>query len=164
MSSGLALLLACGSGGEQRPVRRVLVTLDTLRLDVFAGGESSPLERTRRWADRGLVFERYYSATSSTQPSHATLFTGLHPWQHGVPRNGVLLAEEHLTPAEQLALEGFRSGAVVSSFPVHSSFGFAQGFDVYSEEFSEGHMKRWNGVERDGAAFPLRGFRSMLIR
>ena len=51
----------------------------------------------------GARFEDAYAPTSTTAPTHATLFTGLHPWEHGVPRNGRVLADEHVTLAERLA-------------------------------------------------------------
>ena len=84
------IAIACAGADEPRE-RIVLITLDTLRQDSFLGPTAAmPLARER--ARSGRVFERYYSATTSTQPTHATLLTGLHPWQHGVPRNGLVLA------------------------------------------------------------------------
>lgn len=159
---GVALLLLAGivalGGGcvEDTPVERrvVLITLDTVRLDAFERADGAPpLASTRSWAERGRIFERYFSASGTTQPSHATIFTGLHPWQHGVPLNGALLAEERTTLAEMLKAAGYRTGAAIASFPLHSRFGFDQGFDVYHEEFSEGSIKRWGGVRRDETAF-----------
>ena len=67
-------------------MRIVLVTLDTLRAD---GLEKMPA--TSAYARRGARFERAYSATSTTQPTHASLLTGLHPWEHGVTDNGEVL-------------------------------------------------------------------------
>ena len=97
-------------------------------------------------ARRGLAFERFFAATSSTQPTHASLFTGLHPWQHGVTRNGMTLAEEHTTVAEALRAAGFTTGAVVGAFPVVRRFGFGQGFDVFDEALTEGQPPpAWEG-------------------
>ena len=97
-------------------------------------------------ARRGLAFERFFAATSSTQPTHASLFTGLHPWQHGVTRNGMTLGEEQTTVAEALRAAGFATGAVVGAFPVARRFGFGQGFDVFDEELTEGQPPpAWEG-------------------
>lgn len=135
--------LAAGCGPD-RGVRVVLITFDTLRYDAFAPDGAMPLTR-ERLAD-GLEFERSYSATSTTQPTHATLFTGLHPWVHGVVRNGRTLAAEFVTVPEILREEGFDTAAVVGAFPVAARFGFDQGFDRYDEEFSKGMFKRgWAG-------------------
>ena len=127
-------------------VRVVLITLDTLRLDSFLGSvdRSAQMPRLWRWAERGRVYEHYYSATSSPQPSHATLFTGLDPWEHGVPRNGMVLADEHVTLAERLKDAGFQTAAAVASFPLHRQFGFDQGFETYDDEFTEAGAEQWN--------------------
>ena len=150
-TAGLATLLA-GCGGDRRPVRLVLLTLDTLRYDglVPAEGEASPMPALmRRAREAGLVFERFYAATSITQPSHASMFTALHPWEHGVVANGQILQAEYTTVAERLREAGFATGGVVASFPVAGRFGFAQGFDEFSDDFVEQPIawSQWEGHE-----------------
>lgn len=134
-----------------------MITLDTLRYDTFAtdGGDSSTgaMPELRARADRGRVFDRFYAPATTTQPSHATFLTGQHPWQHGVPRNGVVLADVHETIPELLARDGYATAAVVASFPVHSRFGFDQGFDVYHEEFERRMTDTWNDHQIEGGAF-----------
>jgi arylsulfatase A-like enzyme len=144
-AAGLAASTACR---EPRGVRVVLVTLDTLRYDAMRGAPDRPsrMPRTLGRADRGLLFDAFYASTSSTQPSHATLFTGLHPWQHGVTRNGQVLHDDYTTVAEVFRGAGYGTHAVVGSFPVSRRFGFAQGFDEFSDEFDEGDVPRvWDG-------------------
>jgi arylsulfatase A-like enzyme len=111
---------------------------------------------TAAFAERGAVFESSYAATNVTQPTHATLFTGKHPWQHGVTRNGQILLEEHRTVAEELREAGFATGAVVASFPLAGRFGFAQGFSEYLEpfEFELGDgVEKWVDIPIDGSRF-----------
>lgn len=148
LAFGAVLPLALAACRRPAGTRLVLITLDTLRYDSFAG-EPSAMPRLRRYAAaRCLSFERFYAATSSTQPSHATLFTALHPWQHGVSRNGLVLGEQHVTIAEALREAGFATAAVVASFPVSRRFGFAQGFDDFHDEFAyELKAERWEDVE-----------------
>jgi arylsulfatase A-like enzyme len=149
----LAALAVAGCGEPARGTRIVLVTLDTLRWDSLAG-PSRAMPRLAQAAEEGLVFDRSYAATSSTQPTHATLFTGLHPWQHGVHRNGMVLDDATLTLAEELDQAGWWTGAVVASFPLHSRFGYAQGFDDFRDAFSAGNRRRdWNDVEIEDGAF-----------
>ncbi|MHC4137663.1 MAG: sulfatase [Planctomycetota bacterium] len=135
-----AASLACERGDREPALRLVLITLDTLRYDSFAGRGrgGTDMPRTRAWAENAAVFDRFYAASSSTQPTHATLFTGLHPWEHGVASNVAVLSEERVTLAEILRDAGFGTYAAVASFPVHRRFGFAQGFDVYQDEFERG--------------------------
>ena len=151
------LLASCRSA--PRPVRVVLVTLDTLRYDSFAGGPAGPslMPRTRGRAARGRTFERAFAATSCTQPSHASMLTGLHPWEHGVTRNGLVLAEARRTVAESLAQAGFETFAVVASVPVSARFGFGQGFQRFAEPFTEGFgADAWEGMEVPGGRFYAR--------
>jgi len=135
--------------------RIVLITLDTLRYDRLSGTDRWPADmpETRRFAEGALVFRRHYSATSATQPTHATLLTALHPWQHGVPRNGTVLAAGVQTIVERMREAGFRSAAVVASFPLHHRFGFDQGFDLYDDEFTEVQHGEWLGAQVPGGRF-----------
>lgn len=153
---GLLVCLGLGACGAERVPRRiVLITVDTLRLDAFAGTAERPsaMPLTRRWAEQGLVFERAHAATSSTQPTHASLFTGLHPWEHGVSRNGVRLHADFETVAERLAAAGYRTGAAVASFPLHHRFGLDQGFDLYSDTFDAAPTESWLGIEVEAGRF-----------
>lgn len=59
--------LACGR--QSTKARVVLITLDTLRYDSFAEVDGSG----------STIFDRFYTSTASIQPSHASMFTGLHP-------------------------------------------------------------------------------------
>ena len=154
LTAGLA---ACAPESVEPAVRVVLITLDTLRYDSFAGAGNhrTDMPRTRAWAGDAALFDRFYAATSSTQPTHATLFTGLHPWEHGVASNVSILADERVTLAELLHDAGFGTYAVVASFPVHRRFGFAQGFDVYRDEFDLGKRGGGWGEAVDDPDAPL---------
>ncbi len=136
LSVGLSSALACNAA--PKPVRVVLVTLDTLRYDQLepAEGATSAMPHTWARAQQGLRFSRFYTASPVTQPTHATLFTGLHPWQHGVTRNGQVLSDDLPHVAEILRDRGFATAAVVASFPLAARFGFGRGFDSFREEFS----------------------------
>ncbi len=150
----LVATVACARRGEG--VRVVLVTLDTLRYDSFAGaaGNATTMPRLRQWAQRATTFDRFYASTASTQPSHASMFTGLHPWQHGVSRNGMQLSETSRTVAEELRGAGFATSAVVASFPVSRRFGFGQGFERFHDEFVRGRVGRseWLDAARQAEA------------
>jgi arylsulfatase A-like enzyme len=148
LSCGALALVACGAEPAAQPRRIVLITLDTLRGDRLAA-----MPRTSDFAARGLVFESFFAAASATQPTHASLFTGLHPWQHGVPRNGAVLAAEHLTLTERLHEAGYHTAAVVASFPLAPRFGFAQGFDSFDHALDHPLTAGWEGGTVTGSAF-----------
>lgn len=148
-----------GAFSASRATRVVLITLDTLRRDSFESdleNGSSAMPLTRKWASKGIVADRHYASSSTTQPTHASLLTGLHPWQHGVTRNGQVLAASHTTLAEVFARSGYQTGAVVSSFPLHRNFGFDQGFDRFDDSFVIPLTRQWAGrAVPDGAFYSL---------
>lgn len=154
----LSLSLGACSGDGSGRHRIVLVTLDTLRGDSFLGSEerptTMPLTLARAQAD-GRIFQRFYAATGTTQPSHASMLTGLHPWQHGLTRNGQHLDSGLETVAERLSAAGWSTGAVVASFPLASRFGFDQGFDHFHDDFGETLFARgrWEGQEVPAGRF-----------
>jgi arylsulfatase A-like enzyme len=64
-----------------------------------------------------------------------------------VVRNGAVLAERHATLAERLREAGWATAAVVASYPLARRFGFAQGFDVYRDEFRvETPLETWEDL------------------
>ena len=90
----------------------VLVTIDTLRAYRLACyGNGSP---SRCLTSIGLPGKRALALDATahaplTRPSHVSLFTGLHPTQHGVRDNiSPSLAEDLPTLAEVLQKNGFR--------------------------------------------------------
>ena len=143
----LLALLACGGEpprAEGPPARRlVLITVDTLRADAIEG-ERPAMPRLAARADAAARFVDSWTSTSTTQPTHASLFPGKHPWEHGVVRNGMPLAPEQLTLAEQLGEAGWQTSAVVASFPLARRYGLDQGFEVYVDEFTRGDKQTWN--------------------
>ncbi len=110
-------------------------------------GKPSTMPHLERWAEQATVFERFYAATAATQPSHASMFTGLQPWQHGVTGNRLHLGDHHVTVAERLHEVGFATAAVVASLPVTRRFGFGQGFDHFDDELVAGEAPRGVGEE-----------------
>jgi arylsulfatase A-like enzyme len=107
----------------------LLITIDKLRADRLT---DQFMPAVSALASHGHVFRTTYAHTPLTTPSHASILTGLLPPSHGVHGNGAFrLAEGHLTLAERLRAEGYRTGAFVAAFVLDPRFGLAQGFDRY---------------------------------
>jgi arylsulfatase A-like enzyme len=67
---------------------------------------------------------------------HASLFTGLYPFGHGVRNNGnFVLGERMPTLATALRDAGYQTGAFVSAFALDRRYGLARGFDHYDDRF-----------------------------
>lgn len=67
----------------------VFVTIDTLRAD-HIGSYGYPREASSfidYLAENGVLFEKAFSASSHTAPSHASMFTSLYPFEHKMLRN-----------------------------------------------------------------------------
>jgi choline-sulfatase len=141
---GVALLAAlCSSPGcsqSRTPSAAkhfVLVTIDTLRADrvgVYGGTDLTP--RLDRIAREGAYAANATAHVPLTRPSHATMLSGLLPWELGV-RDNLSPAELPSSPllAEILKGAGFRTAAFVSSIVLDRRGGFGRGFDQYEDDF-----------------------------
>jgi len=124
-----------------RPGSVVLITLDTARYDAFGfdGNRRVATPNLDRLAAEGRVFTFAHAHSVVTLPSHASILTGLYPYQHGVRDNqGFRLADSIPTAATMLKSRGFATGAFVGAFPLDSRFGLSRGFDVYDQQYPQG--------------------------
>lgn len=117
----------------------LIVTIDTCRAD-HIGAYGNPIIRTP-WIDRlakhGTTAIEAIAPIPVTTSSHATIFTGLEPSQHGSRFNAVPISFESRTLAEIFRAHGYRTGGFVSAFPViHEVSGLGRGFDVYDQLLS----------------------------
>ncbi len=162
----LAILAGCGLDSSPtqsaRSGRVIVISLDTLRADRLGlygyGRPTSP--ELERFAKGATVYTRAQAAAPWTLPSHVSLFTGLHPYEHGArtwsqdqlgslqskgwtpSNNAGPLAPEHQTLAEVLQAEGYATGAVVTNIAfMHPHYGVAQGFEHYDQRRTD-----WQGV------------------
>lgn len=145
---GFALLLGAACSRREAPVPRaenlLLITLDTTRRDHLPtygyGRITAPAIDVL--ASRSTVFTQAFSQEVNTNPSHASMLTGLYPHVHGNRANGQRLAPERRTLPQLLAPRGFRCGAFVSGFTMLAKVtGFDRGFEVYDDELT-GHGRR----------------------
>jgi len=156
LASGMSLnlcLSGCGKrsrGKDERP-NILLISLDTVRRDHCStyGYERATTPNLAVVAKQGTSFDLAYAPTSTTGPTHATIFTSLYPIAHGVVKNGLILSAKHETLAEILRRTGYQTCSIVSSFVLHSKFGYAQGFTHYDDSFphpeSTVKLQAWDG-------------------
>ena len=117
----------------------VLVTIDTLRADALSsyGGPASTPNIDRLAAD-GARFDFAHAHAVVTLPSHASILSGLLPYEHGIRDNsGFRVKSETMTLARRLEPAGFATGAFVGGFTVTKRFGLTEGFDVYDDQMPE---------------------------
>ena len=131
----------------------LLVTIDTIRADHLGiYGYQAPADAEETFSTTpnidafvesrgGAVFEQAIAVAPYTQPTHATILTGLYPATHGVRTNQwgkgsatfKYLPEENYTMAEILRDNGYTTAAVIAGDILGSEFNFDQGFDTYED-------------------------------
>ena len=65
-------------------------------------------------AEKSVLFQNVLASISHTSPSHASIFTSLHPLQHKVLTNGWLLPESAFTMAEMFDELGYETAGFCS--------------------------------------------------
>jgi arylsulfatase A-like enzyme len=132
-----ALLVACGAPAKPPivPDRVILITIDTLRADHLAsfGYPIDTMPFLDDLARRGSSFRKAFAHSSTTGPSHSSMFTALYPLQHRVRDNNNILDTEFVTLAERMAEAGFRTAAFVSGMSHFGRSKIAQGFQDYNQ-------------------------------
>ncbi|MGB0639678.1 MAG: sulfatase-like hydrolase/transferase [Myxococcota bacterium] len=135
-------LLSCSlmSTPEQGPAEPVqvqadapaiiaLITIDTWRADHFSEALTPNL-----WAlgEAGEWYSNAWAPMGLTTPAHASMLTGLLPWEHGVLANnhhGYSLTDSVPVLPEQYP--DHASGAFVSAYPAGPAGGLERGWDVF---------------------------------
>jgi arylsulfatase A-like enzyme len=157
----LTFLVGCASGGREidSGPNILLIVIDAMRADHLGcyGYERETSPALDRLAVSGVVFETAIASSSTTVISMASLFTSLHPIEHGVrystvygqrhrvadseqgesPVQTQTLNEDLTTLAEELNAHGYETMSVMTNPFLKESHGFGQGFQY----FTEGELK-----------------------
>jgi len=112
----------------------LLISIDTLRADSLPpyGSRRQTAPTIKALAQQGVVFQRSWSQAPSTSPTHASMFTGVYPSEHGVMGTDGRLPQRWYTLAEHLQAHGMRTWASTSSVRFAHGVQLDQGFDSYS--------------------------------
>ena len=124
----------------------LLLVLDTVRADHLSlyGYNRPTTPNLKRWAERGIRFDRARATAPWTLPSHASMLTGYWPHQLSADVSHALDAAKP-TLAEVLGDRGYATGGfVANTYYCNGWYGVDRGFDRY-EDFPEN--ERINPVE-----------------
>jgi arylsulfatase A-like enzyme len=127
------------------PPNVIVITLDTMRADHMSvyGYHRLTSPQVTDLAARATFYTRAMASAPWTIPTHASLFTGMDPFQHGARtlkttsrvHNINPLDGSHLTLAEALLNEGYATGAFVSNDGMLGTrWQLDQGFERYHIE------------------------------
>lgn len=137
---------------QERPPHVLLLTVDTLRLDVYDDVAKNTPEG-QAFVDAlgdAIEFTQARAPSPWTAPSVATLMTGLLPDEHGYGvRTGIedrplsVLPPELPTLAEGLAAHGYRTEALVANPLLFPGSGIDRGFHEYHALQDAGRTLPW---------------------
>lgn len=131
-----ALGLSVRCSGWAGPPNVIVIVVDTLRADHLSqyGYERSTSPALAQFSAQSTLFSAAYSTSSWTQPSVASLFTGLLPARHGVVRQSTILPAGLDTLAGLLAEGGWQTAGFSGNLFIGEKTGFDRGFEHF-----EGH-------------------------
>ncbi len=153
----LASVAGCRRGAGTGPFPGapvIVISIDTLRSDHlpaygYKGVETPALDAFRRDA---LLFERAWSHTPLTLPSHASILSGVLPNHHGVRDNlGYRFdAAAHPYLPHLLKQAGYATGAAVSAYVLRGDTGLGHGFDRYDDGVTRRPTEAMGNSQRSG--------------
>ncbi|MEW6584972.1 MAG: sulfatase [Nitrospirota bacterium] len=113
----------------------ILITLDTARARSFSvyGNSRKTTPFLDDFSKECVVYRRCYAPSPWTSPSHASLFTGLYPSQHGVfDYFNLQLSRNFYTIPEILSAAGYRTLGISCNALINRTSGFGRGFEWFS--------------------------------
>jgi choline-sulfatase len=121
-----------------------VIFVDTLRADHLGlfGYSRDTSPALDQFAAESLVFRNATAQAPWTTPSIASALTSRYPWELGYAnsRPPAILAESYLTLPEIFAVNGYRTGAVISHLMIGTKLGFGQGFERFDFANALGHQ------------------------
>lgn len=135
--SGIFFLLLKDDG--KRNPNIILISIDTMRADHLGcygyGGNTSP--NIDEFSKTSVLFEKFFSHSPSTTPSHASMLSSLYVLSHGIRANapGFMLSDHVRTLSEVLKEHGYKTAAFTGDAWLSQAYGFSRGFDKWSEKY-----------------------------
>jgi uncharacterized sulfatase len=131
----------------------LIIVMDCVRASDFVPDPAAHyLPHLAELAKQSVRFPRAVSPASWTLPSHASLFTGLYPWEHGVNTMSSLKLSPNIpTIAGYLKKLGYVSASVSSNFLISQEFGLPREFDkIYWGDWWDPYLRlepKWFGKQ-----------------
>ena len=144
----ISLLLALcagvsGCAGNKGPkhngINVLLIVMDTVRSDRLScyGNPRAVTPMVDALANYGYRFENFFSNSSWTLPSHASLFTGVYPAAHRATQETLLLDDRFPTLAGILTEAGYQTFGSSTNAIVSDANGLSRGFRTFVPAFRD---------------------------
>ncbi|HXI03302.1 MAG TPA: sulfatase, partial [Candidatus Saccharimonadales bacterium] len=124
----------------------VLITADTLRADRVDGSRGRQITPVvNSVADRGVRFTDCTAHSSWTNPSTASILSGLLPVDHGLRGYGGRIRPDVRTLATILRSHGYETAGIIANPLVSGAAGFSRGFQHWDEDVDRSLLARHHG-------------------
>lgn len=135
-----------------------LISIDTLRADHLGcyGYELNTSPNIDRFStESAVIFENNFSSAPWTLPSHASIFSSLHPVTHGAQEVGgervYQIRKDRPLLAELFQYSGYQTISYNGGACLDGRYGFDRGFDLYESidyTHDSGDNKFWKTIEK----------------
>ncbi len=129
----------------------ILIVCDTLsakHMSLYGYDRKTTPNLERLVEEKGFtVYESCYSTSCWTPPTHASIFTGLYPHEHGVHELNYALPDNLITLPEVLKMMGYYTVGISCNGLISVPTNFNKGFDVFVE------LERWRIFKANAPAF-----------
>ncbi|MCB9073294.1 MAG: sulfatase-like hydrolase/transferase [Bdellovibrionaceae bacterium] len=137
---GMGLLLGSCSAWEQEPQAPpniILFSIEGLHFDRLSCGEAFEVPGGfQELCLNGVRFTHFYSPSTTSQTTMASLLTGSSPSVHRALDNGASAVEEIVqTLPEKAVAAGYSTGFISGGPPILCKSGLQQGFELCDDEF-----------------------------
>jgi arylsulfatase A-like enzyme len=120
--------------GDTSPLGLLFITVDTMRADYLSSyGHARILTPSfDRVASGGVLFRQAFAQSTTTTPSHTSMFTSLYLQDHNVYSNFEAVGNGPRTLAELFSGRGFHTFAIVNMRHLNPEVGnLGQGFETF---------------------------------
>jgi len=130
--------------GKKELPNIVFIVLDTVgakRMSLY-GFPRRTTPHLERIAEECTVYNRCFAPACWTIPSHASMFTGLYPSQHGTHEANLILNDNYQHLASVLKMAGYQNFGLISNGLVSPESGLCRDFD-FLKVFGVGGFARF---------------------
>ncbi|MFY9717302.1 MAG: sulfatase-like hydrolase/transferase [Thermoplasmata archaeon] len=140
------------------PPNVVIIVLDCVRAQDFPGGKDPVpgMPSVDSLIHHGVVFPRAIAPSPWTLPSHASILTGLPPWEHNLHLRGRLFLDPTLhTLPKALESRGYRTSLLSGNALLSHETGFSSQFqDSVTSEWWEPFLRHTSFVPTSDTGLP----------
>lgn len=129
----------------------ILVVMDTVRADNLPmwGYHKKTTPFLDEFSKTAVTYKQAISNSPWTLPSHVSLFSGLHPSEHGVLTSNQRAGNDLPLIADALKAKGYQTAGFTSNPWASSLYSLDRGFDVFIDVYKKLRKDKENVLEKN---------------